>query len=74
MYDDLLFQVAVSLHNNKLELYNITLNLKSKKEEAVLLKTIKTQGHQGEVKAVSFSSDGLAIVSAGSSSVKLWNR
>ncbi|XP_014292016.1 WD repeat-containing protein 3 [Halyomorpha halys] len=67
-------RVAVSLNNNKLELYSIALNLKNKKEEAVLLKTIKSQGHQGEVKAVGFSSDGLAIVSAGSSSVKLWNR
>lgn len=67
-------RVGVSLHNNQLELYSVNLAVENKKEDPNLLRSIKSQGHQGDVKAVGFSSDGLAVVSAGASSIKMWNR
>ncbi|XP_014254086.1 WD repeat-containing protein 3 [Cimex lectularius] len=70
-------RVAVSLSCNKLELYalNVDESLQKKgKEEGKCLRRIVNPGHQGEVRAVAFSSDNLAIASAGSNSIKIWNR
>uniref|UniRef100_A0A069DXE8 Putative wd40-repeat-containing subunit of the 18s rrna processing complex n=1 Tax=Panstrongylus megistus TaxID=65343 RepID=A0A069DXE8_9HEMI len=68
-------RIGVSLANNKLELHSITFDsLFVQETEPKCLRSISNQGHQGEVRAVAFSSDNLAIASAGSNSVKIWNR
>lgn len=65
-------RVGVSLSNNTVELYSMTCS--TKQEEIQILRTIKSQGHRGEIRAVAFSSDNLAIVSGGADGIKLWNR
>lgn len=50
------------------------LNLKDKKSEPELLRTLQSQGHSSEVRTVCFSSDALAVASADANSLKLWNR
>lgn len=65
-------RVVVSLANNTLDLYTIATSIKDR--EAVCLRSIANQGHHSEIRAVSFSSDNLAIVSGSAESVKMWNR
>lgn len=65
-------RIVVVLGNNSLVLY--TLQIHVKEAEPKLLRWVHNQGHQGEVRAVCFSSDNLAIVSGGVDSVKMWNR
>lgn len=65
-------RVVVSLANNSLDLYTISTTVKD--SEPVCLRSIANQGHQSEVRAVSFSSDSLAVVSGSAESVKMWNR
>ncbi|KAJ8983271.1 hypothetical protein NQ317_007171 [Molorchus minor] len=65
-------RVAANLSNNTLELYTIQSSVKD--TEPSCLRSIMNQGHHSEVRAVSFSSDNLAIVSGSGESVKLWNR
>lgn len=65
-------RVTVSLSCNIVELYS--LNCENKDEEPRLLRSIRSQGHRSEVRAVAFSNDSLAIVSGSGESVKLWNR
>lgn len=65
-------RVAVTLANNAIELFNLQTSVKD--SEAKCLRSIVAQGHHGEVRAVCFSSDNLAIVSGSAESLKLWNR
>uniref|UniRef100_A0A146MA61 WD repeat-containing protein 3 n=1 Tax=Lygus hesperus TaxID=30085 RepID=A0A146MA61_LYGHE len=69
-------RVSVSLANNSLELYSLKQS-DSVSNKPVLfdpLRKFVQPGHQGEVRAVSFSSDNLAIATAGANSIKIWNR
>lgn len=66
------FQVLLTLSNNSVEIHS--LNTSSKQTEVVCQRQITKQGHHAEVRAVSFSSDNLAIVTGSGDSVKLWNR
>lgn len=61
----------MSLENNSLALYNISL---TEKKEVKLMRNIALHGHRSNVKALSFSTDNLAIFTAGAESVKMWNR
>ncbi|CAH1179400.1 unnamed protein product [Phaedon cochleariae] len=65
-------RIALSLSNNTVELYSV--QSFAKESEAKCLRSIVSHGHHSEVRAVSFSSDNLAIVSGSAESVKLWNR
>lgn len=66
-------RVIASLANNSLQMYSVDVQGK-KGTEAKLLRSISQCGHQSEVRAVSFSSDSLAICSGSGDSLKLWNR
>ncbi|KAI4471001.1 wd repeat containing protein 3 wdr3 [Holotrichia oblita] len=65
-------RVSVVLSNNTVELYSLQVN--SKQEDTKCLRSISTQGHHSEVRAVAFSSDNLAVVSGSAESVKIWNK
>jgi U3 small nucleolar RNA-associated protein 12 len=65
-------QVAATLNNNTVELHSLYTALKE--AESQCLRKISSQGHHSEVRAVAFSSDNLAVVSASAESVKMWNR
>lgn len=65
-------RVTTTLNCNVVELYS--LNSENKDEEPRLLRSIRSQGHRSEIRAVAFSSDSLAIISGSAESVKLWNR
>lgn len=65
-------RIVGTFANNSIRVF--ALNLKEKKSEPELLRTLQTQGHSSEVRTVCFSSDALAIASADSNSLKLWNR
>lgn len=64
-------RTVVSGTNNKLDLYTISTTVKG--SEPVCLRSITNQGHQSDIRAVSFSSDNVAIVSGSAESIKLWN-
>lgn len=65
-------RIVVSLTNNSVDLYTIATAVKD--SEAVCLRSITNQGHHSEIRAVSFSSDNLAIASGSGESVKMWSR
>ncbi|VEN48491.1 unnamed protein product [Callosobruchus maculatus] len=65
-------RVAVTLSNNTLDLH--TLRSTVKDSIPICLRTIASQGHHSEVRAVCFSSDNLAVASGSGEAVKLWNR
>ncbi|KAL1518271.1 hypothetical protein ABEB36_001916 [Hypothenemus hampei] len=65
-------RVAVNFSDNCLRLYNLQTSIKD--EEANCLRGILNQGHHSDCRAVTFSSDNLAIVSGSSESIKIWNR
>lgn len=65
-------RVAVSFANNYIKLFST--NIRAKHAQPVLLKSLMQHGHHSEVRAVAFSSDGLAIASGSGDSLKLWNR
>lgn len=65
-------RLSVVLSNNTVELYSLQVNIKQ--EDTKCLRTISTQGHHSEVRAVAFSSDNLAVVSGSAESVKIWNK
>jgi U3 small nucleolar RNA-associated protein 12 len=65
-------QVAATLNNNTVELHSLYTALKE--AESRCLRKISSHGHHSEVRAVAFSSDNLAVVSASAESVKMWNR
>lgn len=65
-------RIVVNLANNSLDLYTVSITVKD--NEPVCLRSIVNQGHRSEVRAVTFSSDGVAIVSGSAESVKMWNR
>lgn len=65
-------RVVGTFANNSISVF--ALNLREKKSEPELLRTLQSQGHSSEVRTVCFSSDALAIASADGNSVKLWNR
>lgn len=56
--------------DNSLALYGMSLD----KKEVKLNRKICLQGHRSSVKALAFSTDNLAIFTAGIESVKMWNR
>lgn len=63
-------RVVGTFANNSIRVF--AMNLKEKKSEPEVLRTI--QGHSSEVRTVCFSSDSLAVASADGNSLKLWNR
>lgn len=65
-------RIVGTFANNSMSVF--ALNLREKKAEPELLRTLQSQGHSSEVRTVCFSSDALAIASADGNSVKLWNR
>lgn len=65
-------RLAVTLLNNSVELYSISMSVKN--AEPRRLRTIASHGHRSDVRAVSFSSDNLAVVTGSGESLKLWNR
>lgn len=65
-------RIVTSLTCNVVELYS--LNCLNKENQPRLLRSIRSQGHRSEVRAVAFSSDSLAVVTGSAESVKLWNR
>ncbi|KAK9880788.1 hypothetical protein WA026_013117 [Henosepilachna vigintioctopunctata] len=65
-------RVAVCLFNNLVELY--TMKISCKDSEPSCLRSISSQGHHSEVRAVAFSSDNLAMVSGSGESIKMWSR
>lgn len=65
-------RVAVTLADNSIRVY--ALNIAEKKPEPEMLKSLHSQGHPSEVRAINFTSDTLALVSADADSIKLWNR
>lgn len=64
-------QVSVSLSNNSVELFALDA---AHAGESMKLRSIETDGHHSEVRAVGFSSDNLAIVSGSGNQIKMWNR
>ncbi|XP_075216080.1 WD repeat-containing protein 3 [Lycorma delicatula] len=64
-------RVAVSLKTNCIELYSMVVKQQA---EPLCLRKIINHGHRSEVRTVAFSSDNLALVSASSESLKIWNR
>lgn len=65
-------QILVNTANNSLRLYAFDINAKN--SEPRQTRSITQSGHQSEVRAVSFSSDSLAIVSGSGESLKLWSQ
>ncbi|KAL3284711.1 hypothetical protein HHI36_018859 [Cryptolaemus montrouzieri] len=65
-------RIAVCLNNNIVELH--MLNTSIKECESKCLRSISSQGHHSEVRAVTFSSDNLAVTSGSGESIKMWNR
>ncbi|XP_063218235.1 WD repeat-containing protein 3 [Bacillus rossius redtenbacheri] len=65
-------RVAVALAGNAVELHSV--RGVEKDSETSCLRSVRSQGHGSEVRAVAFSSDGLAVATAGAEAVKLWNR
>ncbi|XP_050315636.1 WD repeat-containing protein 3 [Anthonomus grandis grandis] len=65
-------RVAVNFSDNCVRLFNMQTSLKE--TEATCLRSILSQGHHSDVRAVAFSSDNLAIVSGSTESIKMWNR
>lgn len=65
-------RVTVVLANNTIELYSVQTS--GKEVEPRCLRSVTMHGHHGEVRAVNFSSDNLAVVSGSSESIKMWNR
>lgn len=65
-------RIVGTFANNSIRVF--AMNIKEKKPEPELLRTLQSQGHSSEVRTVCFSSDALAIASADGNSLKLWNR
>nr|CAD7572339.1 unnamed protein product [Timema californicum] len=65
-------RVAVTLNSNEVELF--TIEGFNKDSEFHCLRRITSQGHHSAIRAVAFSSDNLAMVSASLEAVKVWNR
>uniref|UniRef100_A0A8D8LZD4 WD repeat-containing protein 3 n=1 Tax=Cacopsylla melanoneura TaxID=428564 RepID=A0A8D8LZD4_9HEMI len=65
-------RVALLLNNNSLELHSLSVG--GSTDSLRHLRSIQSQGHHSEVRALAFSSDNLAIVSACGSQIKIWNR
>ncbi|KAI5733720.1 hypothetical protein M8J76_015126 [Diaphorina citri] len=65
-------RLALLLNNNSLELHSLSLG--GSTDSVRHLRSIHAQGHHSEVRALAFSSDNLALVSACASQVKIWNR
>lgn len=70
--------VAVSFADNYIKMFGINVGGGSggrkNDEPPVVLKSLTQLGHHSEVRAVAFSSDGMAIASGSGNSLKLWNR
>lgn len=65
-------RIVSTFANNSIRVF--ALNLKEKKSEPELLRSLQSQGHSSEVRTVCFSADTLAVASADGNSLKLWNR
>lgn len=67
-----LAKVVVALRNNQVELH--VLNVADKTITPVLSDSIQHGGHRSDVRALCFSSDNTAILSASGEMVKVWSR
>lgn len=70
--NDTNMRVAATFANNSIRVF--AMNIGEKKPEVEMLKTLQSQGHHSEVRALCFTSDSLAVASADGDSLKLWNR
>ncbi|KAJ7550174.1 hypothetical protein O6H91_07G086600 [Diphasiastrum complanatum] len=63
----LLSSIALALHNNSLEVYDV------QKENAARVYTIDLAGHRSDVRAAVLSSDSTILMTTSHNSVKIWN-
>ena len=65
-------KVALLLQNNTVETY--TLKATEKSPQANKTARLTLSGHRTDVRTLAFSSDNIAVLSASSETVKVWNR
>ncbi|XP_051168179.1 WD repeat-containing protein 3 [Leptopilina boulardi] len=65
-------RVCVAGNFNSIELYSTIIT--QKESEINFLRSLTSHGHRTDVRAICFSSDNLALATASSDSIKLWNR
>ncbi|XP_029650017.1 WD repeat-containing protein 3 isoform X1 [Octopus sinensis] len=70
--DKNILKIVCLSSNNTLSWYNIDIN--SSEQGIPEREVLETQGHHTEIRALSFSSDNTAILSASADSVKVWDR
>lgn len=66
--------LLISLANNQVEQFRISLDEGAKENEAEKIKSFDHAGHRSDVRSVSVSSDNTALLSASHEAVKIWNR
>lgn len=66
-------RVCIAGNFNSIELYSTEIVAK-KDGEINFLRSLTSHGHRTDVRAICFSSDNLALATASSDSIKLWNR
>ena len=69
-----MLQLTVLLANNSLSVYDVRLEGRSDGAEVQVSSQLLLPGHRSEVRALDFSSDGTALLSASSEQLKVWNR
>ncbi|KAG1651937.1 WD repeat-containing protein 3 [Nymphon striatum] len=65
-------KILLLLHNNLLEVHSMDTN--NEKNEANCLFSMNQAGHRTDVRSMSFSSDGTAILTASGETVKIWSK
>uniref|UniRef100_T1JD22 Small-subunit processome Utp12 domain-containing protein n=1 Tax=Strigamia maritima TaxID=126957 RepID=T1JD22_STRMM len=65
-------KIYLLLHNNSIETHSIDSLIKNC--ESLDINKLWRSGHRSSIRAISFSSDNLAILSGSAESVKIWNR
>lgn len=66
--------LLLSLANNQVEQYKISLDESAKENEAEKIKSFDHAAHRSDVRSVSVSSDNTAILSASHEAIKIWSR
>ena len=66
--------LLLSLANNQVEQYKISLDESAKDNEAEKVKSFDHAGHRSDVRSVAVSSDNTAILSASHEAIKIWSR
>nr|XP_039255830.1 WD repeat-containing protein 3-like [Styela clava] len=66
------YQIVTLLHNNQLIIQEATAKLRL--PELTPIGKLFSSGHRSACRSATFSSDGLAVLTASTNSVKMWNR